>query len=38
MGEDAHQLEITPELFRTWEDDPDAVAAVDAAATKLKAL
>lgn len=38
MGEDAHQLEITPELFRVWEDDPDAVAAVAAAAEKLKAL
>ena len=38
MGEDAHDLEITPELFRVWEDDSDAVAAVDDAAEKLKAL
>jgi hypothetical protein len=38
MGEEAHNLEIRPELFRAWEDDPETAAAVQAAGEKLKRL
>jgi multimeric flavodoxin WrbA len=38
LGEAAHSLEITPEMFKVWEDHPETVAAVDAAAEKLKML
>jgi multimeric flavodoxin WrbA len=38
LGEAAHTLEVTPEMFKVWEDHPETVAAVDAAAEKLKAL
>jgi hypothetical protein len=38
MGETALTTKITPEMFSTWEDDPETVAAVEAAAEKLKAL
>lgn len=34
-GEKARTLEITPELFRKWEDDPESVSAVKAAGKKL---
>ena len=34
--EEAETLTITPDLFRRWEDDPEAVAAVEAAAEKLR--
>jgi len=36
-GEKARTLEITPELFREWEDDPETVSAVKAAGKKLSA-
>ncbi len=36
IGEAAHSLEIQPEMFRTWEEQPETVAAIDAAAEKLK--
>ena len=35
-GDKAHTLTITPELFRRWEDDVEAVAKVAAAAEKLR--
>jgi multimeric flavodoxin WrbA len=38
LGEAAHELTIKPEMFRRWEDDPAAVAAVEAAAEKLKGI
>jgi hypothetical protein len=38
MGEAAHTVKITPDLFHTWEVDPDTVAAIDAAADKLRGL
>jgi hypothetical protein len=38
MGEAALTTKITPEMFSTWEDDPETVAAVKAAAEKLKVL
>ena len=38
IGEEAHSMEITPEVFHRWEDDSDTVAAVEAVATKLKYL
>jgi multimeric flavodoxin WrbA len=34
-GEKAHTLSITPELFRTWEDDPETVAHIKAVGQKL---
>lgn len=34
-GEKAHSLEITPELFRKWEDHPETVAGIEAAGKKL---
>lgn len=37
-GEKARTLEITPELFHRWEDEADTVAAVEAAAAKLRDL
>ena len=33
--EKAHSLTITPELFIKWEDDPETVAKIEAAAEKL---
>lgn len=38
LGEAAHDLTITPEMFTQWEDDPATAAAVDAAAERLKAI
>jgi multimeric flavodoxin WrbA len=38
FGEAALTMKITPEMFTQWEDNPETVAAVDAAAEKLKAL
>jgi multimeric flavodoxin WrbA len=35
-GEEALTMEVTPEKFRAWEDDPATVAAVQAAAEKLR--
>jgi len=35
-GEEALTMEITPEKFKRWEDDPDTVSAIQAAAEKLK--
>lgn len=37
-GEAALKMEITPELFRMWEDDPAVVSAVNVAAGKLRGL
>jgi len=34
-GDKAHSLIITPELFNKWEDDPQTVAKIEAAAEKL---
>jgi multimeric flavodoxin WrbA len=38
LGDAAHELAITPEMFNQWENDQDAVAAVEKAAEKLRAL
>jgi hypothetical protein len=38
LGDAAHQLTITPEMFSRWEDDADAVAAVERAAASLRQL
>jgi len=38
MGEAAHSLEITPELFHRWEDDDSTVLAIEQAAATLKGL
>jgi NAD(P)H-dependent FMN reductase len=38
VGEEALKMKITPEMFINWEDNPETVAAVDAAAEKLKVL
>jgi hypothetical protein len=38
VGEAALKMKITPEMFQVWEDNPETVAAIDAAAEKLKAL
>jgi len=38
VGEAAHTMKITPDMFTEWENNPETVAAVDAAAEKLKAL
>ena len=38
LGDAAHQLTITPEMFSKWEDDADVVAAVERAGAKLKRL
>ncbi len=35
-GDEAHTLTITPELFRRWEDRPETVAKVEAAAENLR--
>ena len=35
-GEEARTLDITPEFFRKWEDRPETVAKVEAAAKKLR--
>ena len=37
-GEAVHDMRITPEMKHVWEDDPDTVAAVQAAADKLNRL
>ena len=37
-GEAALEMEVTPDRFRAWEDDPDAVRSVEAAAGKLRNL
>jgi hypothetical protein len=37
-GEAALTTEVTPDLFKAWEDDPAAVEAVEAAAEKLRNL
>ncbi len=37
-GDQAATLTITPELFRCWEDRPETVARIEAAAEKLKGL
>ncbi len=36
MGEDAHTLTVTPDLFHRWEDDCNTVEAVEEAAAKLR--
>ena len=38
FGEAALTMKITPDMFTEWENNPETVAAVDAAAEKLKAL
>ena len=38
LGESAKELRITKEMFTKWEDDHGVVAAVDAAAEKLKSI
>jgi multimeric flavodoxin WrbA len=37
-GEAVHEMDITAEMFTAWENDPATVAAVDAAAAKLRDL
>jgi multimeric flavodoxin WrbA len=36
MGDAAHSLKITPDMFQTWESNPDAPDAIDKAAEKLR--
>ena len=36
LGDAAYSVEITPEVFHKWEDDPEAKTAVEVAAAKLK--
>ena len=38
MGEAAHSLTVTPDLFRKWENDLDAVAAIEEAGGKLRSI
>jgi len=38
MGEAARSLTVTPDLFRKWEDNPDAVAAIEEAGGKLRSI
>jgi multimeric flavodoxin WrbA len=38
LGDAAHSLKITPELFNQWEDDRDVNTAIDEAAEKLRSL
>ena len=38
LGDAAHELTITPEMFNQWEDDQDAMAAVEKAAESLRNL
>jgi multimeric flavodoxin WrbA len=38
LGDAAHELTITPEMFNQWENDPDAAAAVEKAAERLRSL
>lgn len=38
LGDAAHELTITPEMFGQWEEDAEAAAAVERAAAKLKQL
>ena len=38
MGEAAHTLTVTPDLFKRWEDNPETVASVEEAAGKLKTI
>ena len=35
-GEKAHTMELTPDLFRRWEDDPETMARIDEAAKKIE--
>jgi hypothetical protein len=35
-GEEAQCMEITPDMFKIWEDSPETVQAVDAAVEELK--
>ena len=37
-GDEARTLDIAPELFRCWEDRPETVARIEAAAEKLRGL
>lgn len=36
LGDAAHCLEITPEVFHKWEDNPEATTAIEMAGAKLK--
>jgi multimeric flavodoxin WrbA len=38
FGEEALTMEITPDMFKQWEDDQDTVSAIQMAADKLKLL
>lgn len=38
LGDAAQELTITPEMFNQWENDPDAAAAVEKAAEKLRSF
>ncbi|GAB4347946.1 MAG: hypothetical protein Kow0099_30270 [Candidatus Abyssubacteria bacterium] len=38
LGDAAHGLKITPEMFNQWENDMEAMAAVERAAERLKKL
>ena len=38
LGEAAHELTITPEMFNQWEDDQDATTEVERAAERLRKL
>lgn len=38
LGDAAQTLEITPEFFHDWEDDPEAIVAIEVAAARLKEL
>ncbi len=38
LGDAAHELTITPEMFSQWENDPDTASAVEKAAEKLRSL
>ena len=38
LGESTHCMDITPELFHRWEDDPEAKTAVEVAGAKLQAI
>jgi len=38
LGEAAHELKITPELFTQWENDEDASAQIEKATETLRKL
>jgi multimeric flavodoxin WrbA len=38
FGKEAHSLEITPDMFKRWEDDPITVAAIEKVSAKVRAL